>query len=439
MSPVVSPQQVRANGVASSDDAQSAASLKTQKLIVPKEPNAYVDIFNAYGSKEGFEGQPNRSHPKPPERRRKLKCVPRTLLPSSVGSSAASPSPDKKLPDYFIPGKICQATIEVDGKKIPGFTLRTQELAWFLKRDPVGAGGYAKVFCSYPASADGKIDFSATPVAVKNVQKRPKNMPQGLSPERQAEYSKQYLEETRQSLEIERTALSRCDHKNVLKLEYNHIIETPGSFSLILEFVQGRELFEVIVEAYEKNRSYALPEQIAFGLFSQILTGIKHIHSKDLRHRDLKPENIMLDNKGQIKITDFGLAQIIPPGSNDDKSTKALGSLPYAPPEIILERGPFSGACIDSWTAMLTFRTMLTGTPMFKDPLRQIPDALRGFQAKDGRWYSWSDYTRLPKEFSDEANAFVQWGLNPHPDQRPTVPMFIEALPKPALSESRAA
>lgn len=50
--------------------------------------------------------------------------------------------------------------------------------------------------------------------------------------------------------------------------------------------------------------------QIAQRYFNQILAGVEYLHSRGVAHRDLKPENILLDERDQIKISDFGMATV---------------------------------------------------------------------------------------------------------------------------------
>ena len=56
----------------------------------------------------------------------------------------------------------------------------------------------------------------------------------------------------------------------------------------------------------------ALDEDTCRYLFRQLLQGLRHIHSQGLAHRDIKPDNILLDDKGNLKIADFGLAAELP-------------------------------------------------------------------------------------------------------------------------------
>ena len=95
------------------------------------------------------------------------------------------------------------------------------------------------------------------------------------------------------------------DHPCIIKLY--EIIETENFLYLVLEFAEGGELFDKIVE--EKKFS----EEKARGYFYQMLSAIESIHAKKITHRDLKPENILLcpteTDDHLIKISDLGLSK----------------------------------------------------------------------------------------------------------------------------------
>jgi len=67
----------------------------------------------------------------------------------------------------------------------------------------------------------------------------------------------------------------------------------------------------------------------------QILCGLKYIHSAGLFHADLSPSNIMVDLKGDLRIGDFGSAQVI--ARNSQSVRKWWSDLPFVAPEIFLE------------------------------------------------------------------------------------------------------
>jgi 5'-AMP-activated protein kinase catalytic alpha subunit len=102
----------------------------------------------------------------------------------------------------------------------------------------------------------------------------------------------------RVSREIHILKLTR--HANIIQLY--EIIETQKQLYLIMEYANGGELFDYIV-----NNS-RLDEMEACHIFQQIISGIEYIHKLKVVHRDMKPENLLIDNEKTIKIVDFGLS-----------------------------------------------------------------------------------------------------------------------------------
>ncbi len=112
----------------------------------------------------------------------------------------------------------------------------------------------------------------------------------------------------------------------------------------------------VPADEYDRNTltqylfSTNLPSQIILRWAAQFCYGMQHALEKGLvSHRDIKPDNLMIDNQGNIKITDFGLAQL-PGGANSLKADKncqlnynitlagsILGTLPYMAPEQFID------------------------------------------------------------------------------------------------------
>ena len=95
---------------------------------------------------------------------------------------------------------------------------------------------------------------------------------------------------------------------------------------MILEYAAGGELFELIAKRQK------LDEDESRLIFQQLISAIEGLHADKYAHRDLKPENILFDGNMNIRLIDFGLANII----RDSQTLKtACGSPNYAPPEII--------------------------------------------------------------------------------------------------------
>ncbi|KAJ7583240.1 kinase-like domain-containing protein [Mycena floridula] len=142
------------------------------------------------------------------------------------------------------------------------------------------------------------------------------------------------------SLQREIVIMKLIDHPHVLRL-YD-VWDASNELYLILEYVQGGELFEYMITKGRLSYSEAL------GYFQQIIAGVHYCHRFNIAHRDLKPENILLDSHMNIKIADFGMA-VWQSGAMNHTS---CGSPHYAAPEIV-SGAAYDGAAADVWSCGL--------------------------------------------------------------------------------------
>lgn len=82
------------------------------------------------------------------------------------------------------------------------------------------------------------------------------------------------------------------------------VFATGKKIFIVLELVEGGELFDII------SSEGRLSEDRARFHFKQLVEGMEYCHSLGICHRDLKPENLLLDAKGDLKITDFGVSTL---------------------------------------------------------------------------------------------------------------------------------
>ena len=156
--------------------------------------------------------------------------------------------------------------------------------------------------------------------------------------------------------------LSKFNHPNVILV--TEIFESVDSYYSVMEFCEGGELFNYIVD---KKR---LSENETSFFYFQIINGLEYIHSLGIVHRDLKPENLLLTKEHLLKIIDFGLSNYFVDGQETLLSTPC-GSPCYASPEMVSGK-KYNGIKIDIWATGIILFAMLCGYLPFEDKDNEV-------------------------------------------------------------------
>ncbi|KZT23657.1 Pkinase-domain-containing protein [Neolentinus lepideus HHB14362 ss-1] len=164
-------------------------------------------------------------------------------------------------------------------------------------------------------------------------------------------------EKQRLGIDREITMMKLMNHPNIMRI-YD-VYEGDKELYLILEYVEGGELFDYLV-----NHGKLRPLQ-ALAYFKQIVYGLNYAHTFSIIHRDLKPENILIHSFSPplIKIADWGMAAFAPPDRQLDTS---CGSPHYASPEIV-NGLKYEGTATDIWSCGVILFALLTGRLPFDD------------------------------------------------------------------------
>jgi calcium/calmodulin-dependent protein kinase I len=158
------------------------------------------------------------------------------------------------------------------------------------------------------------------------------------------------------SREIE--IMKRLDHPNVLKLK--EVFENKQEIALVMELINGGELFYKIVE----KGSYS--EVDASSIIRQTIEGVHYLHEQGIAHRDLKPENLLCsEDPGftpyRIVIADFGLSKSF----QSDNLETSCGTPEYVAPEVISAEGTYDKQ-VDMWSIGVITYVLLCGfSPFF--------------------------------------------------------------------------
>ncbi|KAF5310536.1 hypothetical protein D9619_007841 [Psilocybe cf. subviscida] len=174
-----------------------------------------------------------------------------------------------------------------------------------------------------------------------------------------ASLATQQAKSDKQRLGIDReiTMMKLMNHPNIMRI-YD-VYEGESELFLVLEYVEGGELFDFLV-----NRG-RLPPNEALIYFRQIIYGLNYAHTFSIIHRDLKPENILIASLSppQLKIADWGMAAFAPPQLQLETS---CGSPHYASPEIV-NGEKYQGNATDIWSCGVILYALLTGRLPFDD------------------------------------------------------------------------
>ncbi|XP_050947904.1 CBL-interacting serine/threonine-protein kinase 1-like isoform X5 [Cucumis melo] len=196
--------------------------------------------------------------------------------------------------------------------------------------------------------------------------------------------------------------LKLLKHPNIIRLY--EVLASKSKIYMVLEYVNGGELY------YKIASKGMLSEAEGKKVFQQLIDGVSYCHSKGVYHRDLKLENILVDIRGNIKISDFGLCALQEHLRDDCLLHTTCGSPNYVAPEILANRG-YDGAASDIWSCGVILFVILTGLLPFDDTNLCVLYQ----KIKNG------EITELPKWLSQGAQNLIRRILDPNPKTRITM------------------
>jgi predicted Ser/Thr protein kinase len=161
----------------------------------------------------------------------------------------------------------------------------------------------------------------------------------------------------RTRFEQERSLLATLEHPHIGRLyDIGSVAEQPY---YVMEYIEGQPITQ-----YVEQHNLTVRERIM--LFQQVLEAVGFAHQKLVVHRDLKPSNILVDDRGQVKLIDFGIAKALLGNALDLANTSTAQrffSPSHAAPEQL--RGKNTGIAVDIYQLGLVLYELLSGKAAF--------------------------------------------------------------------------
>lgn len=198
-------------------------------------------------------------------------------------------------------------------------------------------------------------------------------------------------------VQIEKDVMVKVSHPFITKIFFS--FQTEQKFYLGLEYVPGGDLCYLL-----QNKHAFTPNDIRI-YAAEISLALMHIHSLNIIYRDLKPENIMFDERGHIKLTDFGLSKII--NAESGYTTTFCGTSEYLAPEIVINKS--YSYKIDEWALGIVIYEMVFGQlPFYSECIHHLyTQILR-------------KVVEFPPDTDPDLADYLSKLLTKDPDQRPS-------------------
>ena len=161
--------------------------------------------------------------------------------------------------------------------------------------------------------------------------------------------------------------LRQLSHENIVNLKeivtdkqnVNAFKKDKGAFYLVFEYCD-HDLMGLLDSGYVQ-----FTEEHIQSLILQLVEALDFCHLKNFLHRDLKCSNILINNKGQLKLGDFGLARYFHADDRSRLYTNRVITLWYRPPELLLGEEHY-GPAIDMWSCGCILGELFTRKPLFQ-------------------------------------------------------------------------
>ncbi|XP_050274180.1 mitogen-activated protein kinase kinase kinase ANP1-like isoform X2 [Quercus robur] len=205
-------------------------------------------------------------------------------------------------------------------------------------------------------------------------------------------------------LEEEVKLLKNLSHPNIVR--YLGTVREEETLNILLEFVPGGSISSLL------GKFGSFPEAVIRTYTKQLLLGLEYLHRNGIMHRDIKGANILVDNKGCIKLADFGASK-----QATVSGAKSMKGTPYwMAPEVILQTGHNFSA--DIWSVGCTVIEMATGKPPWSQQYQEVAALFYIGTTKS--------HPPIPEHLSVEAKDFLLKCLQKEPNLRPAASELLQ-------------
>lgn len=179
-----------------------------------------------------------------------------------------------------------------------------------------------------------------------------------------------------------------------------------GTISIILEYMDGGSFADFL------KKVKSIPEPYLAAICKQVLQGLMYLHhEKHIIHRDMKPSNLLMNHRGEVKITDFGVSAIME--STSGQANTFVGTYNYMSPERI--SGGQYGYKSDIWSLGLVLLECATGSFPYVPPEGTVWESF--FELMDAI-VSQPPPSAPPSHFSAEFCSFISACVQKEPKDR---------------------
>ncbi|AMD22567.1 HHL203Wp [Eremothecium sinecaudum] len=185
--------------------------------------------------------------------------------------------------------------------------------------------------------------------------------------------------------------MKELKHENIVRL-YD-VIHTENKLTLVFEYMDN-DLKKFMDSRVDREMPRALELSLVKFFQWQLVRGVAFCHDNKILHRDLKPQNLLINNKGQLKLGDFGLARAF--GIPVNTFSSEVVTLWYRAPDVLMGSRTYCTS-IDIWSCGCILAEMIMGKALFpgtndEEQLKLIFE-LMGTPDEQ----SWPGVSQLPK------------------------------------------